>query len=128
MVDLEEGRWQHKGFCSLDYKESVNDSTKFKQDVSFVNRSLTVEVKSSRDPKILFRELTRGTNLLDEEPTGEIIGGVMLLLFGIALLAQATYLFYRKHEEKPWMLRLTGKPSKRSRDHKYRDREMQKRS
>lgn len=126
LVDREKGRWQHKGYCGTDYKDHVNDSSVYQQEVSFVDRSVTVEVKSWRDPKILFRNLTRGTNRLDDEPTGEIIGGVLLLLFGLLLLAQASFLFFKKYERTRWMRKLTGQ--KQRRDQRYLDQEMQKKS
>lgn len=77
------------------HNEAVYDSTKYLQDISFTGFPLTLEIRSAHDPHVKFGQMTSGFYELDNSASGQIAAGVILLIFGAAMLLMSAYKTYR---------------------------------
>ena len=95
MDDDAQGNWHQVGHCDYLYDLFVNDSRKFEQDVKFTNYTITVEVRSKKDPHLVFHDLTEGRMKVDEDPIGEVVAGVVLLLISLGMITLGAHRTYR---------------------------------
>lgn len=65
------------------------------QEVAFKGYPIRVEIRSAHDPHIKFGKMTKGFYELDNSAAGQIAAGVILLLFGVAMLMMSAYKTYR---------------------------------
>jgi len=79
----------------VEHDEQLADSREFQQEIGFFNYPFTLEIRSAKDPHVRFGGNTRGLFILDESPSGQIAAGVLLLIFGIAMLLMSAYKTYR---------------------------------
>lgn len=56
---------------------------------------MTVEIRSAKDPHVIFGEMTKGKFVLDDSADSQIAAGSILLLFGLLMLAMSAYKTYR---------------------------------
>ena len=56
---------------------------------------MTVKVKNTEDPDIIFKKLTNGKPMFDEEPIKERIAAYILLFIGLFVLSITIYKVYR---------------------------------
>lgn len=96
-IDREDGSqtWKHTGFCGKDYGAYVVDSTLADGTFDYIGDAVKFEVRSSKDPKEFFKTITHGTNYLDDDPDGELIGAILLLILGSILIAITFYRIMR---------------------------------
>lgn len=71
------------------------DSREYFQEVAFHDYPMTVEIRSAKDPHILFGEMTKGRFILDDNANSQIAAGSILLVFGILMLSMSAYKTYR---------------------------------
>jgi len=81
--------------CSLLYKQGVKNSSDYLQHVDFLGYPITVEIRSAKDPHILFGQMTKGKFVLDDSAQSQIAAGSILLVFAILMLTMAAYKTYR---------------------------------
>lgn len=81
--------------CALRYSQRVEDSREYFQEVGFHDYPMTLEIRSAKDPHILFGQMTKGKFLLDDSADSQIAAGSILLIFGILMLAMSAYKTYR---------------------------------
>ena len=94
-MDEIDGKWFQTGHCEFLYDVYVNDSTQFDQQVDFKNYTITVEVRSQKDPHLVFHDLTDGRMKIDEDPKGEIVAGVVLLMISLGMIIIGAHRTYR---------------------------------
>lgn len=94
-MDEKDGKWYQSGHCEYLYDSYVNDSREFEQEVKFTNYTITVEVRSKQDPHLVFHDLTDGRMKVDEDPKGEIIAGVVLLMISLGMIVLGAHRTYR---------------------------------
>ena len=87
--------WQFRDFCGFEYEDPVEDSSEFLQPIEFKGIPIMIEVRSGKDPHMLFGKLTRGLYELDNSPGGQIAAGVILLMFAVSMLLMSLYKTYR---------------------------------
>lgn len=88
--------WQFQAKpCSLQYKQGVRDSRAYLQAVEFYGYPITVEIRSAKDPHILFGQMTKGKFMLDDSAQSQIAAGTILLVFAVLMLAMSAYKTYR---------------------------------
>lgn len=81
--------------CALQYRQRVADSREYLQEIGFHGYPMTVEIRSAKDPHVLFGQRTKGKFVLDDSADSQIAAGSILLLFGILMLAMSAYKTYR---------------------------------
>jgi hypothetical protein len=87
--------WQITDNCGTEYERPIVDSSEYLQAIGFVGYPLVVEVRSAKDPHLLFGRMTYFLYELDNSPGGQIAAGVILLLFAVAMILMSLYKTYR---------------------------------
>ena len=72
----------------------MEDSTTTAQPVDFVGDKIELIVRSFKDPGAVFKRLTHGRMKIDDEPSNQMTGGVIMLGTGLILLLIAIWRLY----------------------------------
>ena len=83
IIDQVDGKWHDQGYCGIEYGKILENSKQKFQEIDFFDYKFNVEIRSAKDPSLIFKQLTLNTLKLDGDPVKEKIAGVILLFFAI---------------------------------------------
>lgn len=79
----------------MKYNKAIEDSRDYKQIISIKDYNITLTVKSIHDPEMIYHDITKGKDRLDEDPNGEWWGALFLLIMSVFMLIMTSYRVYR---------------------------------
>ena len=89
-----DGSWVVNSTFGLKYESQISNSTDIRQEVLF-NNSFNLTIISADDPYLKFKEITHDKLYLDEDPTSEMILGILVLLVWGCTAALFTHRIWR---------------------------------
>ena len=93
LIDTDsQGSWIFDGWCDIEFNRKVNYP--LESEVIFDN-TLSLTVRSQRDPEIFFNKITLGKKILDISPVKEMIVGIIFLTCGGLMMLISVYRTYR---------------------------------
>ena len=87
--------WQATESCGTTHAEKLPHSSNFNQAMEFSGFPMTIEVRSAKDPHVLFGDRTKNLYALDEDAVQSESAGLILLIFGIIMMIISMYKTYR---------------------------------
>lgn len=95
VISKTESNWKIDGIFHSEHRNKTIENRDYHQNIGFNDYPITIEVRSNRDPKVVFKALTNGKEVIDEEPEKEKIAAIILLVIGSLTALITLYKIYR---------------------------------